>query len=73
MADTFTCQWLNRLDQYGHTDITLIITHDQGVIPSARIGKNYHLLPELIDAIFLESEALKEVEMVITAWNEENQ
>ena len=69
MADTFTCQWINRLDQFGSADIDLLITHDQGVMPDKRISKNYQGDP---DAVFLESEAVEEVAKYIVEWNEAN-
>jgi hypothetical protein len=68
MADTFTCEWLNRIDQMDATDITLIVTHDQGVIPSQRFERNYHVE---LDAAKMEDEAAAAVEQVVAEWNAE--
>ena len=69
MADTFVCHWLNRLDQFGTTSITLVVTHDQGVIPEQRIEKNYHSFPTPPDSSFLEDRAVEEVERIVAEWN----
>ena len=73
MADTFTCHWINRLDQFGFTNMDIIVDHDQGVIPSARFSRNWHIDPELVDSDFLEAEALLIVDQVIADWNAINE
>lgn len=66
--NTFTCTWINRLDQFGATDITLVVVHDQGVIPPRRAEKSYNLPYESVDVDFLSAEATKEVELTIAEW-----
>lgn len=68
--NTFTCQWLNRLDQFDRTDIDLIIVHDQGVIPQRRVSKNFETA--LINSAFLEDWATTEVGLMVDEWNEAN-
>jgi hypothetical protein len=72
VADTFTCHWINRLDQFNAVSIDLTVVHDQGVIPSERISKNYHKPYATVTATFLEEEAANEVDRIVDAWNAEN-
>ena len=69
MADTYTATWMNRLDQFGTTSLTLLVTHDQGVIPEQRIEKNYHSFPTPPDSSYLEDRAIEEVERIVAEWN----
>lgn len=69
MPDTFTCTWINRLDQYGFTSMDIIINHDQEVIPSARFSRNWKIDPELVDSAFLEADAITLVDKVVEDWN----
>jgi hypothetical protein len=71
MADTFTCEWINRLDQYGRSDFSLIVVHDQGIIPTVRIEKNFNANGDYtsIDDDFLGTVAIDEVERIVQEWN----
>lgn len=70
MAFTFTCTWMNRLDQFASTDFDLLVVNDDGVIPDCRVSKNYPT--SIVTAAFLEDEANNEVARIIDQWNEEN-
>lgn len=72
--NTFTVQWINRLDQFNSTTFDLIITHDQSIIPSQRIGKKYKIVDnyEEINPLFLETRAQEEIDRIVTDWNTEN-
>lgn len=71
MIDTFTCHWLNRLDQFGTTNIVLKVVHDQGTIPDQRLSKKFMCDSDYlsIDDTFLAAAALKEVDQIVTDWN----
>ena len=72
--NTFTVQWINRLDQFNSTTFDLIITHDQSIIPRQRIGKKYKIVDnyEEINPLFLETRAQEEIDRIVTDWNTEN-
>lgn len=73
MPDTFTCQWINRLDQLGATTMEVIITHDQEIIPQSRIGRKWRIAPEVIDQDFLAAESELLVNQVVDTWNAEQE
>lgn len=78
---TFTCTWMNRLDQFGYVDIDLLIINDDSVIPTQKVCKSYdaRIITRdekgeiistvfdygMIDEAFLTSEAEKIVEQVV--------
>ena len=68
----FTATWIDRLDQHGFTDITVIITNTDGPIPEQRISKNYNMNPDFIDSAFLQEETSKEIARIIDEWNQLN-
>ena len=70
--NTFTALWINRLDQFGSTDMDLIITHDQGEIPEQRISKSFKMAANLIDTEFLSTIAEDEVERIVAEWEAVN-
>lgn len=69
---SFTVEWFNRLDQLGDTDMTLTITHDDGVIPQQRIEKSFRMDPNLVDDVFLQGIAEDEIERIIAEWEAVN-
>lgn len=71
MADTFTVTWMNRLDQFGSSSLTLLVVHDQGVIPDYRVEKSYQAEdPADIDSAFLEARAQEEILIIVDSWNQ---
>lgn len=73
--NNFTCKWINRLDQFGTTNITLLVKHNEGLIPDVRIEKKYRCKGnyESLDDVFFASESLKELDIIINEWNIINQ
>lgn len=65
----FTCRWINRLDQFGSVSIDLIVAHDQGIIPSRRISKNYHMAAADVDVNFLQAVAEITIDEMVWDWN----
>jgi hypothetical protein len=63
---TFTCRWINRLDQFGTTNIDLLVTHDDGLIPEQRISKKYRTENyDSLDADFFATQARIEVDRIM--------
>jgi hypothetical protein len=65
----FTAEWINRLDQLGGTEFTLILSDDDEVIPIQRIQKSFNETSSTIDSTFLEAEASREIERIVDQWN----
>lgn len=71
--DSFTVQWINRLEQFGAVEMDMIITHDQGEIDEQRINKRFKTLtPEAIDANFLAEVAEDEIERIVKEYEAQN-
>lgn len=68
MPSSYTYQWINRLDQFDSVSIDLVVTDDDGIIPTQRIGKNYAFPSEYVDEVFLAEEAANEVDRIVTEW-----
>ena len=67
MPETFTCHWLNRLDQFDSTDIELVVTHDQGIIPERRQWMNYCGIS--LTESFLGEESKRVVDQMISEYD----
>ena len=47
-------EWINRLEQMGYTDYTLVLTDDEEIMPTVRVDKNFQ------GSVSLDSETLIE-------------
>ena len=63
----YQAEWINRHEQLGYTDITLILKDDEGILPDVRIDKNFHRNVTDRD---LEEVALEEIEKALTVEEE---
>lgn len=63
--DTFTVEWMNRLDQFDKVEITAIVTHDQGVIAPQRFSLSYDII---IDQQDMEAESQRLIDAVVADW-----
>ena len=73
MPESFTVEWINRIDQLGYTDMDLLIVHDQGVIPPYRVSKNYSGDYDNVNEALLQETAIEEIANLVANWNNENE
>lgn len=63
---TFTCSFINKLSQFGKTDVELVVSEASEQVPEKRFWKNYDT--EEVSDEFLQSEASSTVEYYISTF-----